>query len=312
MTIQLTRRQFLTISAAACGMGTPTMAGARPQTRWRGTALGAAATVRINGLTTEDAAPIMRAVQAELHRLEGIFSLYRQDSLLVRLNEMGHLAAPPAELLEVLSLVDVLHRATGHAFDPTVQSLFKAHAQALSKGRKPSKAELTAARQKIGWDGVSFDQRDVRLHRSGAALTLNGVAQGYVTDKISRLLAAYGLRDILVDAGEISARGQRPGGGGWTAGVADPDGCIVRRLTLSDRALATSAPKGTVLDPSGELGHIFDPERGLEAKGAALVAVSAESAALADGLSTALCVMPVEKHEDATAAFPGARLEVAI
>ena len=54
------------------------------------------------------------------------------------------------------------------------------------------------------------------------------------------------------------------------AGVADPDGRIVRRLTLSDRALATSAPKGTVLDPSGELGHIFDPERGLEAKGAAL------------------------------------------
>jgi thiamine biosynthesis lipoprotein len=251
-------------------------------------------------------------VEAEVRRLEAVFSLYQPASALSQLNSSGHLAAPPPDLLEVLALSDRLHIATEGAFDPTVQPLFAALARAVIAGRAPGPDDLGTARGAVGWGAVIFDSTEIRLARPGAALTLNGIAQGYITDRIAGLLTGQGLSNVLVDIGEIAARGQRPGGGPWTAGVAAPEGALVHRLTLSDRALATSAPKGTLLDPAGRIGHILDPESGTEAVGASLIAVSAPSAAVADGLSTALCVMPSHRRPAAVASFPDARLELAL
>lgn len=304
-----TRRRFLAISAAACALGSAARAGAATETVWRGRALGAEASMRLAGLPRAEAAPILAAVEGELHRLEGIFSLYRDGSALRRLNASGRLADPPPELLEVLSLCDVLHRATEGAFDPTVQPLFALAARAAQTGAPPSAAARARARGAVGWDDVGFGAGQIRLFRPGAALTLNGIAQGFITDRIAAILRTRGLSDILVDMGEVVARGHGADGAPWTAGIADPSGAVVKRLTLADRAIATSAPRGTVLNGYG---HIFDPETGTDARGAALVTVSAPRAALADGLSTALCVMDRTTHTGTVAAFPGARLEFSI
>lgn len=87
----------------------------------------------------------------------------------------------------------------------------------------------------------------------GMALTLNGIAQGYIGDRVAALLEAEGLTDILIDTGEHRALGQMPGGGGWPARLAQGG------AALRNRALATSAPLGTVFDSEGRFGHILDP-----------------------------------------------------
>jgi len=273
----LTRRRFLTVAACAASM--PAAAATPPATHWRGTALGAAAFLRIEGLAPVEGRAAVMAVQAELVRLERIFSLYRADSALSRLNAAGQLQAPPPDLLELLSLADRLHRATGGAFDPSVQPVFVAHARAAAAGRAASAAEIDRARAAVGWDGVSFDAQSVRLTRPGAGLTLNGVAQGYIADRVAALLRARGLRDVLVDTGEIIGSGHRGDGADWEAGIADPQGAVVARVHLRDRALATSAPLGTVLDPEGRIGHIFAPDTGRVAHLRRLVSVSAPRAA---------------------------------
>ena len=71
-----------------------------------------------------DGERIARKAFAEVDRLEDIFSLYRANSALSRLNESGILTDPPFELLECLSLCGSVNRATGGLFDPTVQSLW--------------------------------------------------------------------------------------------------------------------------------------------------------------------------------------------
>lgn len=312
MTRAPTRRRILAISAAACALAIAGRPAAAIETRWRGRALGAAASLRIAGLAPEAAAPVLTAVTRELARLERIFSLYRPDSALSRLNAAGSLEAPPAELVELLGLCDRLHRATGGAFDPTVQPLFALHARHAERGERPGPAEIARARSAVGWTAVRFDSAAIRLDRPGAALTLNGIAQGFITDRVAGLLRQAGLADILVEAGEVAAFGRRPDGAPWSAGVAAPDGRLLRRLTLGDRALATSAPGGTVLDAAGRIGHIFDPGTGGEASAASVVAVSAPRAALADGLSTALCVLPAADRAAIIAAFPDTRIEIAI
>ncbi|MDZ7711357.1 MAG: FAD:protein FMN transferase [Roseovarius sp.] len=128
----------------------------------------------------------------------------------------------------------------------------------------------------MGWQTVRFDARTVRFDRPGMALTLNGVAQGYITDRIADQLATQGFGDVLVDIGEVAARGHRGDGAAWQAGIAAPDGQLVGRVTPGNRALATSAPMGTLMP---------------------------------DGLSTALCLVDDTTADRAVARFEGARIE---
>lgn len=311
MTQTLSRRRFLSLSAAAVAL--PAGAGASlPTAHWRGRALGAAASMTLTGINQEAAGNLFTAVESELARLERVFSLYREDSALTRLNKNGHLADPPAELLEVIALSDSLFHATGNAFDPTVQALWQVYASHAASEEPPSESEIQDALDQTGWRQLQFDSAEISFSREGMALTFNGIAQGYIADKVAELLRARGLTQVLIDMGEISAQGRRPDGRLWRAGIATPDGKILKRLPLKDRALATSAPRGTLLDPAGRRGHIIDPRNGLPTESWKLVSVSAESAALADGLSTAFCLLPRAGIAKTLLGYPDAVLEILV
>ncbi|SPH18175.1 FAD:protein FMN transferase [Defluviimonas aquaemixtae] len=286
----LTRRRFLAVTAASASL--PLSARAEALHVWTGTALGARATIR---LVHPDAAAITANAMAEIDRLEDIFSLYRPDSALSRLNRDGRLAAPHLELLECLSLAKHAHRATGGLFDPTIQPLWALYAETAVKGRLPDAAEIDAVRARVGWAGVTFDSSEIRL-RPGMALTLNGIAQGYIADRVAALLSAEGLTDILIDTGELRALGGHPDGNHWPVRLASRG-----QIGLLGRALATSAPLGTVFDAAGKVGHILNPATGRPAAPVwRSVSLSASSAGLADSLSTAACLMSDRAAIDAT------------
>jgi len=180
-----------------------------------------------------DAAAIAARAEAEIARLEAIFSLYRPGSALLRLNARGHLDAPPFELLECLSIAGTIHRATGGRFDPSVQRLWEAHAKAAAVGRALSDAERARALSVTGWDGVTITADRVTL-RPGVALTLNGIAQGYIADEVVELLRAEGVAHTLVDLVETRALGRhspaRRGVSCWR----------IRRRRTADRRRSTS------------------------------------------------------------------------
>jgi len=306
MTQALTRRRFLAISAAACAAPMAALGGP-PKARWRGLALGAPASITLAGLDEAAAAPIFAAIEADVARLENIFSLYLPDSELRRLNRTGALAAPSPEMLELLSLTSAIHTATDGAFDPTVQPLWRIYAEAA--GRAPDPEALEAARGAVGWRFVAVAAEAIRFLRPGIALTLNGIAQGYIADRVADLLRGVGLRDVLVDMGEIAALGSKPDGTHWRAGIAAPDGRLLRETTLKDRALATSAPLGTRLNDAGD-GHILDPRAGAPGGMWRAVSVSADRAAVADGLSTAFCLLSKPEIDRVLLEFSTARLEL--
>ncbi len=292
----INRRRFLTISAV-CVAWPAGMASAQTA-QWRGTALGASTQMQIVGLGQTQADPVFAKVEAELRRLEAVFSLF-QDSQLTRLNRDGRLVAPSLDLLKVLSLSSQLNAASQGAFDPTVQPLWIATAQ---------QADVEAAANLVGWHMVHFDSSEVGFERKGMGLTLNGIAQGYITDQIVALMTREGFGDVLMDMGEIAALGHRADGAAWRAGISQPDGTIVERVSLRDRALATSAPSGTKLE--GMSSHILHPKGASQMQ--ALASVSADQAAVADGLSTALCLMSPQEGADMVAQFSGAKIEVLV
>ena len=311
MIATVTRRRFLAISAAATAVASRGRAD-RQMMRWRGSAFGADASILLAGLDGSAARSLFAAVEAEVDRLEALFSLHRHDSQISRLNQAGRLSGADPAMAEVLRLAGHVHVATGGAFDPTVQPLWTLHASAARLGQAPAAGVIAEALSRSGWTKLAVSEDRIAFAESGMAITLNGIAQGYAADRIRDLLRSRGMTNVLIDMGEIAALGRHPDGEFWRVGVAAPDGTAVREIPISDRALATSAPLGTLLDPAGRVGHIIDPRTGQPGGLWRLVSVSASSAALADALSTGFCLMPRKAIDVVLSDHPDARLEALI
>ena len=134
---------------------------------WRGTSLGAVATIRIHHVDQASAQRLLRQIVSESRRLETVFSLYRPDSVLCELNRQGVLVAPPAELSELLTLCDHFWRLTHGTFDPTVQPLWRCYADYFAMNDTtsdgPSAAKKKEALELVGWEKVRFDRDKVLL-----------------------------------------------------------------------------------------------------------------------------------------------------
>ena len=282
----MNRRRFLTLTAAALA---PLPGHAATLATWEGTGLGTALSLHLAGAAPHQARQAFTRVETEIARIETLASLYR-DSALTRLNRDGHLAWPSPDLLDLLTLSGQVHAATEGAFDPTVQPLWRA----LAEGTDTAKA-----RKAIGWDRIRLSPEEIRLD-PGQSLTLNGVAQGWAADRIAALLHAQGFTDALVDMGEIAALGEN----GWPAVITDPGGKPLAETRLTNRALATSSPRGTLVNGQP---HILGPQG--QPPVWQTVSVSAPSAALADALSTAFCLMDRASIDAALTRFPEARIE---
>lgn len=272
----MNRRRVLTILAAAMLPQRAAQA-----TEWQGIALGADARVVLSG-PKGDARAALAALPALLADMEAEFSLYRPSSL-TRLNRDGRLDPSPA-FQAVLSVADAVHRATAGAFDPTVQPLWTA----LARGEDPGPA--TAA---IGWHRVGLGPR-VTL-APGQALTLNGIAQGFATDAALRLLADHGFTEALVDLGEAAALG-----GPFRLSLQDPEFGPMGTRCLTDRAIATSSPRATLV---GGRPHILHPQGRPPLW--STVSVEAASATLADALSTAAVFLTPDELRHARSHLPG-------
>jgi len=302
MQIPVTRRRMIALTAAAAGLALRP-GGARAEghlVTWRGQCLGAVALLQIHHHDRTEAERLIAAALAEATRLERIFSLYRDDSALVRLNRDGVLVAPPPELVDLLSECRRYWTLSGGGFDPSVQPLWTLyrrhfdHVDADPAG--PSQEVLRQALDRVGFAHVVADPDRILFGRRGMALTLNGIAQGYITDRVVALLRAGGLDRSLVDMGEPRALGRRPDGAPWQIGIADPQdaSCIVRVLDVVDGAVATSAASGFRFDRDGRFHHLLDPRSGRSGHRYQSLTVVMPSATAADALSTAYSLMPVE------------------
>lgn len=261
----ITRRRFLAISAAS--LASPARA---TPFRWRGHALGAEVSLTLDADISQ-ARTVMTQVRNALAECENLFSLYRPHSALSRLNRDGFVAAPDARFYRLLRHCDRMHAVTGGRFDPTVHTLWTAHARGQ---------DIAAARMAVGWSRVGLDRGRISLGE-GQGLTLNGIAQGFATDWVADLLHEAGLKNILVNIGEFHA-----GGRYWTLGISDPERGLVATRKLKDRAVATSSP-GAMLLADGQ-SHIVNTI-GTRNPVWSTVSVEATDATTADALSTAFC-----------------------
>tara|TARA_B100000315_G_C14590445_1_gene595462 strand:+ start:2692 stop:3657 length:966 start_codon:yes stop_codon:yes gene_type:complete len=251
---------------------------------WQGRALGIRASMHIRHSDQNKAAKIVALSLQELDRLERIFSLYRPDSELVALNRDGTLPHPSPELRQVLEESMRISELSNGAFDVTVQPLWDCHQNYHADGVAADKAAIENALRLVDYRKLEISASQIRLPVKGMAITLNGIAQGYITDRIADLMQNSGLDQVLVQLGEIHGRApeHRP----WRIGLEGLDD----QFNLTTGAVATSSGSGTMF--SGTANHLLNPINGTSPGHYKSVSIIAARAMTADAVSTAIYTAP--------------------
>ena len=256
---------------------------------WASRTLNAMGTSMSLQVAHADAAHAERALDAAIAEIRGVedrMSLFRDDSAICELNRTGRLDHPHPDLLEILRTAQDVARRSQGVFDVTVQALWQVFAEAQKQGRLPTRKEVQAARQRVGWRGLEVSERALRLH-PGMGITLNGIAQGYAADKVKARLQGMGIAHALVNTDEWASLGQPAHAGDWTLGVANPrdSQAFVTRIALQGRCVATSADNECTFSPDFVNHHIFDPRTGYSPTELSCVSVMAPTCVMADALT---------------------------
>ena len=147
-------------------------------------------------------------------------------------------------------------------------------------------------------------------------VNFNAIAQGYTCDVIASYLYSIGVKDMLVDIGEIYCDGLNPGGKGWSIGVDNPvdgnstPGMDLRGIWRSDgsgQGIVTSGNYRKFYIRDGKkYAHTIDPRSGMPVQHDLLSAtIVAASAAEADALATACMVMGPDAAREFVLSHPG-------
>ena len=255
--------------------------------------LGTAVTVTVVHTDADEARAMVNGALNEIERLEGVFSRYRAETPVARLNRVGRVTNAPGELIEVVSSALDYSRMTDGAFDVTVAPVLNLYVSRFAvTDLPPTDAEVSAAMALVGWQGLRVDGRTIELERSGMAITLDAIAKGFVVDRAVAALTVAGADRVIVEAGgDIATRAD--GDDPWQVAIQnphDPRGSL-GVVQLRGESLASSGDYMQYFTPDRRLNHTIDPRTGRSPQHSSGSSVRAPTAMDADALSTSVFVL---------------------
>jgi len=253
--------------------------------------------------------------QAIFERMNALLSAWREDSELSAINRAAGTGAVPVspELTAVLrAALDLCDKSDG-AFNPLVGPVMRAWGfnGAAVRPSRPDTETLHTATALTDWRYVVLDSNTVLLPQTDMSLDLGAIAKGYAVDAAYDALKAEGHTNVLIDlGGDLRAMGEAaPGRGGWRTGIRNPfrRGENIAQFLLADgEGVATSGNYERFVEIEGvRYAHIMDARTAMPVTGMASVTVVAPTATLADGLSTTLFVLGIERGAEFLKGYPG-------
>ena len=239
---------------------------------------------------------------------EKVMSAMDAESGLARLNaaEYGISVPVSPELERVLLLALNYARLTNGAFDPTLGPCIRLWKKSRRLGVLPSDEEREGALRACGWEKLSVRKGMAVKAVSGMRLDLGGMGKGFAVDRMAEMLKTRGVCSFFIDStSDVLAGAPPPGEPGWRLRVDTGKG-QGEVLLLSHAAVSTSGSARQMVKIGGKAySHVLDPRAGLGVTEGWQVSVRASSAALADALATAGCVMCEEEFRSLVAGLPG-------
>ena len=273
--------------------------------------------LRLTAWTTDEAAAsaAFDAVFGEFDRLEGLMTVWREDSDIQRLNQAAgdHPVPISPDVRDVLLIARQVSEWTDGTFDVTfaaLSGLWKFDYQ-NKDGSVPDAKEIAKRLPLINYRDLEIDERagTAFLKRKGMQVNLGGIGKGYAVDRGVEILRARGLRDFMVQAGgDLYVSGQK-GDRPWRLGIRDPRGPADKsfaEIELSNGTFSTSGDYERFFIKDGRrYHHILDLRVGEPARLCRSVTLVTDRAVLADALAKGVFVLGPEAGMALIERLPG-------
>ena len=161
----------------------------------------------------------------------------------------------------------------------------------------PEMEKLKEAAKHTSFDTVLLDEQagTVFLSDPSQRLDVGAVAKGWTAQRVSQLLPEGYMLNL---GGNVCTRGVKPGGGKWNIAVQSPNAgednlCVV---SLAGQSLVTSGDyQRSYIVEGKSYHHIIDPDTLMPSAYWRSVSILCDDSGLADCLSTALFLLPLEE-----------------
>lgn len=265
--------------------------------------------VSVNVLSDDEGAA-REAIRLAFRRMASTvdeLSRFDPHSAVSHLNRMGSLANPPTALRTVMErALSISEHSTGD-FDITVAPVLDYYL-GLSRPVVLNMAErqVVARREAlVDYKSISLDRGSIKLLRPGMAITLDGIAKGFVVDQGIAALRAAGIEYALVDAGgDLHAIAGADPSRFWNVGIVDPihTDRVAAVIRLRNAALSTSGNYEVFFSADKRLFHIVNPHTGYSPDRYSSVTVMAEETVETDAMSVAAFSMGLARLKETMAA----------
>ncbi|HRN70636.1 MAG TPA: FAD:protein FMN transferase [Candidatus Woesebacteria bacterium] len=221
-------------------------------------------------------------------RFDETYSRFIKTSLVSQLSQKTGIVSVPLDFIEILQLYFRLYNLSGKKFTPLIGSVledlgYDAQYSLKEKDTIHPVADLDKA-------VTILDDETIELH-TPCLFDFGALGKGYFVEKIKSLLSIEGIRKFLVNgSGDIFYQGN---GELISVGLEHPldTSKVIGIIQLENGALCGS---GSNRRSWGKHHHIIDPDSLTSTTEIIASWVMADSATIADGLATALFLVPPE------------------
>ena len=264
---------------------------------------------------------IRDSVDAILRDIDNSLSGYNRKSLLSRFNA-GETIVPDSLFLDIYEKSYDFYIGTGGVLDVASAPLFDMWGFGFKSGEMPDREKVDAVLETSGVKRLHRNMREI-FRLKGAVngkdmlvsdsdvlpeLNYNAVAQGYSCDVVAEYLYSIGVKDMMVDIGEIFCDGVNPSGNQWTIGIDRPvDGNNQLGADVQGIFKMPSGPHGVVtsgnyrkfyVKDGKKYAHTIDPRIGYPVDHNLLSAtIVAPDAVTADAYATYCMVIGLEASQ---------------
>ena len=260
------------------------------------------------GETKEEFEEIANNIQKELkqyHELLDIYHTYDGISNLATVNENAGIAPVKVaeRLLDFLEECKTYYALTNGRVNVTMGSVLALWHDARSQGisdpmhaKLPAMAQLEKAKAHMDPDSLVIDREASTVYLSDpeSCLDVGAIAKGWAVQQVAHN-APEGL--LISVGGNVVATGPKPQEQSWVIGIQDPDGgANLHTIYLREGAVVTSGDYQRTYTVDGQkYHHIIDPDTCMPGGDFRSVTVVCSDSSVADALSTALFLLPLEQ-----------------
>lgn len=202
-----------------------------------------------------------QAISQELARIDEVFSNYREDSVIEKLNAQ-HTTEPLTTEAELVSLIESarnIHRASQGCYDLTIKPLFDLWGFKKDVFSPPSAETLAQTLNTVGMDKLeTLNATQLRKQQPELRIDVSSIGQGYSVERLANLLRAhYDINNFMVEiGGEMQVRGHKPDGSPWRIAIEKP----LPRERKMHKILSFDSGEPMAVMASGTYRHYFDSE----------------------------------------------------